>query len=125
MMKSCPRCGKIHDVNYKCTAGIGQSYNKEQTSEQRFRSSAEWRSKSIQIRSDARYLCEVCLKEKRFTYQNLSVHHIIPLKEDASLGLDDSNLICLCQKHHEEAEMGLISRDELKKIAEKRIRRSE
>jgi 5-methylcytosine-specific restriction endonuclease McrA len=36
--------------------------------------------------------------------ENLSVHHIIKVTERPDLVMDDSNLITLCRKHHEEAE---------------------
>lgn len=43
----------------------------------------------------------------------LEVHHIIPRSEDGPT--TENNLIPLCPSHHKQADMGLISRDELYK----------
>ena len=51
-----------------------------------------------------------------YTYKELEVHHIIPLEEDYNKRLDSDNLITLCRYHHELAEKGEISREELQKI---------
>ena len=44
------------------------------------------------------------------------MHHIIPLEEDYNKRLDSDNLITLCRYHHELAEKGEISREELQEI---------
>jgi len=49
--------------------------------------------------------------------KGLSVHHIIPLKDDWNKRLDNYNLITLSAKTHDLAEKGLISKEELLKIA--------
>ena len=66
-------------------------------------------------------LCRVCMIEKygtnyRYTYKDLEVHHIVPIKEDYSKRLDSENLITLCRMHHEMAEKGEIGREELKRL---------
>ena len=50
------------------------------------------------------------------TYENISVHHIEPLSEAPAKALDRDNLISLCSYHHELAEKGKISREELRSI---------
>jgi len=54
-------------------------------------------------------------------YDGLSVHHIIPIEklaaDDIEKAFDLNNLITLCDRHHEAAEAGLISKDELIEIA--------
>ena len=57
------------------------------------------------------YLCRICVAESHLTYENLSVHHIVSLKNNFDLRLDDDNLITLCNVHHEQAEKGKISAD--------------
>ena len=47
-----------------------------------------------------------------------SVHHITPLTDDFDARLDDDNLISLCAYHHEQAERGEISAEELFKAVE-------
>lgn len=58
---------------------------------------------------------------RQVEYDGLSVHHIIPLEilldDDYEKAFDLNNLITLCERHHEAAEAGKISREELIKIA--------
>lgn len=116
MFKACSRCGKIHDSKYKCN--VGRVY--KSADERKMRSSYLWTKKSEEIREKAQYLCEVCRDQGKITYDNLEVHHIISLREDSTLLLDNNNLICLCISHHKQAESGQISRDYLKKLAMQR-----
>ena len=83
VFKACSRCGKIHDSRFKCNAGkIYQS-----TNERALRNKNAWHTKSLQIREQAQYLCEVCRDQGKITYDNLEVHHIIPLREPPTGGL--------------------------------------
>jgi len=57
----------------------------------------------------------MCLLEGRINGRQLSVHHIIPIRQDPERKMDDDNLITLCHDHHEEVEgnpvyVGLLSR---------------
>ena len=61
-------------------------------------------------------LCVACLHETpmRLTWDNLEVHHIVKLVDDFDMRLDEANLITLCKSHHERAEDGTISKDQLR-----------
>ena len=64
---------------------------------------------------------EMCIRDRyntnyRYTYKELEVHHIIPIEEDYSKRLDDTNLITLCRYHHELAEKKEIPGEELLEI---------
>ena len=74
--------------------------------------------KRKQIKKRDKYLCQLCLKDNIYTYDNLQVHHIIPLAEDYNKKLDSDNLITLCRMHHEQAEKGIISKEELYELLE-------
>ena len=50
------------------------------------------------------------------TYNNLQVHHIIPIDKNYDLKLNESNLITLCSYHHKQAEIKKISKEELYKL---------
>ena len=63
-----------------------------------------------------KYLCQVCLMNNMYTYNNLQVHHIIPINIDYSKRLDSDNLITLCTYHHNQAERGLITKEQLLEI---------
>ena len=115
MLKSCSRCGKIHDSNYVCRAGkVWKRYDQEQ---RKLRSTNAWKDKSLEIRERANYLCEVCRDQGVFTYDGLEVHHIVKVKDDQSNLLNNFNLICLCVRHHKEADSGELDADYLRKLA--------
>ena len=116
MFKACSRCGKIHPYNQKCN--VGKVY--VTTDERKLRSKNKWHEKSEEIRESANYLCEVCRDQGKITYDNLEVHHIIPLKIAPELLLDNLNLVCLCSYHHKLAEAGEIKASYLQELAKKR-----
>ncbi len=115
MKKACSYCGKIHDRNFRCSKIPKYSRGNAEDS---FRWSYEWKCKRDYIKKRDRYLCRACYcglsgTLKRLNNENLSVHHIVPLKADFSKRLDDNNLITLCTVHHEMAEKGEISAETL------------
>lgn len=117
MLKTCSRCGKLHDINHTCYKG--KRFEKKDTEANRFRKTTKWTNKSNDIRKRDKHLCRCCIAniyETNFEYNfnKLEVHHIEPLEENFSLRLDDDNLISLCSKHHQLAEDGVISREILK-----------
>lgn len=112
MLKSCARCGKIHDFNKIC-------YKNKQvrglSDADKFRKTYKWHKKSEAIRERDKYLCRCCLANLYdtnvvYNFNKLEVHHITPLEEDYSRRLDDSNLITLCCYHHKLADSGVIPR---------------
>lgn len=120
MYKSCSKCGRIHNTNYKCKA-----YNKYKVNydyeESKLRNTHEWHTKADQIKNDSNYLCSVCFEEGIYNYNELETHHIEKLKERPDLLLEDTNLICLCRTHHKLADKQMIDKDYLKQLAKKRI----
>lgn len=112
--KSCSRCGKIHDSKYICNIG------KNNTNEAKLRNTYKWHMKADEIRETSNYLCEICKEERRYTYNNLEIHHIHKLRDRPDLLLDNYNLICLCTKHHKEADNGEIDMDHLLELARQR-----
>lgn len=116
MLKSCKYCGRIHDNKFDC--GMKPKRKKEPTQINKFRWSRKWTEKREQIRERDNYLCLVCKAENRFTYEDLEVHHIVPLEEDYNLRLDDDNLITLCVIHHKAADREEIDREYLYKLLE-------
>ena len=121
MYKACPKCGKIHDSRYKCSAGAKPIYRGGE--ERAMRSTYAWTQKSKEIREKAQYLCEVCRDQGFYTYDGLEVHHIVKVRDNKDLLLDNSNLVCLCKDHHKQAEEGLLSARYLKQLAEGREER--
>jgi len=118
MLKSCSRCGKIHDFNKTC-------YKNRQvrglTPADKFRKTNKWHQKSKDIRERDKHLCRCCLADiyqtqQVFNFNKLEVHHITPLEEDFDMRLDDDNLITLCCYHHKLADKGTIPRYILKEL---------
>lgn len=123
MYKACSKCGKIHSTNYNCTHNKPKFDSKRYgtADERKLRSTQAWTNKSIEIRKQAQYLCEVCRDQNIYNFNNLEVHHITKLSEDKTGLLEDSNLICLCVKHHKQADKGELSKDYLQKLANIRL----
>lgn len=116
MYKSCSRCGKVHSTRYKCN----HNKEKQDTEVRKLRNKNSWHNKSKEIREASSYICSVCRAEGRYTHTGLEVHHITPVKEDKDRLLDNYNLICLCQEHHKQAELGKIDKDYLYLLARDR-----
>ena len=119
MTKACGRCGRIHPYSFICTKG--KTYNGGE--ERKLRARNKWHEKSQQIREDAGRLCELHRSRGEYRYADLEVHHIEKLKDHPELLLEDSNLICLCQECHKEADAGRIPKQILWDIAADRIKR--
>lgn len=107
-LKSCPYCGRIHDRQYDC--GKRPVY-KRRTIQDKYRDTYAWQCKRKEINERDYFLCRYCLLSGNITVNNLSVHHIEPLKERPDLQDDDDNLITLCDICHKKAEAGLINRN--------------
>lgn len=116
MMRACSRCGRIHAANYKCN--VNRVY--QGGIERDLRHSNEWTKKSLEIREKAHYLCEVCRDQGKLVYEGTEVHHISKVKNQPTLLLDNSNLICLCLIHHRQADRGEIDADYLRSLARHR-----
>lgn len=119
MLIMCKYCGRIHDDTYQCVHR--KKYRNYDKNKKDPRNSRKWRSKRELIKQRDNYMCQCCYHNykgtlNRFEGKDLSVHHIIPLSEGGEL-LDEDNLITLCRYHHEQAEKGKISREELQVIA--------
>lgn len=114
MLRTCQYCGRIVDTNHRCKRK--PTYEKKDKEIVKFRNSKEWKNKRNEIGMRDKHLCRYCLKNNRIIYESIDVHHIIPLKNNFELRLDNNNLISLCRMCHEEAEKGNISKEELQKI---------
>lgn len=117
MLRACKYCGKIHDSKYDC--GMKPKYHgKVNDKKEKFRWTKAWQSMREQIRERDNYLCQLCIRKismkedmRSYEYNNISVHHIIQLKDDFERRLDPFNLISVCSYHHELCENGRISKD--------------
>lgn len=117
MLRSCCKCGRIHDINFKCNGG-GRL---PQTNEQALRRRSSWTYKSREIRERSLYLCAVCKDQGILKADdNVEVHHIRKLKDYPEGLLEDDNLVCLCTYHHKQADNGELSEDYLKSLAQAR-----
>lgn len=118
MLKACSRCGKIHNINYRCN--VGRVYNGRRSEAEQIRYTTSWKKKAEQIKEDSNYLCAVCQDKGIYNYNALEVHHIEKLKDSPEKALYDNNLICLCKIHHRAADAGKINKSYLYKLVEGR-----
>ena len=128
MLRSCKYCGRIHDVKSDCgkKPPSREHKNKEIAA---FRHSRQWNKKANEIKQRDNYLCQVCIRNmygtiRQFNYDDLSVHHIIPLAKNFEKRLDDTNLITLCKCHHELAERARIEVKVLLDIVSEQIEKT-
>lgn len=105
MYRTCTICGGIHHED-----NMFKRYYKKNTKASKFRNSNAW------ITKRDKYLCQVCLKDSIYNYDDLQVHHIIPIDKNYELKLDESNLITLCSYHHKQAEQNKITKEYLYKL---------
>lgn len=108
----------MHEFNHTC-------YINRQvrglTNADKFRKTYKWHKKSVDIRERDKNLCRCCIAniyntQTQYNFDKLEVHHITPLEEDISKGLDDDNLITLCCYHHKLADSNVIPRYILEKL---------
>lgn len=119
MMTVCPNCGGLHPLE---DGSCRQPRVKEDTAAVRFRNQRRWKKKSVAIRERDHYLCQICIIElfktfNQYNYTSLEVNHIVPLEEDESLGLEDTNLLTMCTTHHKMADRGEIPRSLMLELA--------
>jgi 5-methylcytosine-specific restriction enzyme A len=100
MLVSCRYCNKVHDRKYKCEKAPKRYGKKETNDITRFRNTSAWKKKRIEIKKRDKYLCQLCLLEGKYTFDNLDVHHILPISKAWDKRLDCINLITLCKYHH-------------------------
>jgi len=66
----------------------------------RFYNSTAWKKKRQEILERNNHECQMCKDEGKFSNQCLQVHHIEELKDNPARALDSSNLITICNRHH-------------------------
>lgn len=76
---------------------------KESLKKRGFYQSRAWRSIRLLALQRDHYLCQECLKKRRFKTAT-EVHHLLPLEDYPELGLELSNLQSLCWDCHEETK---------------------
>lgn len=128
MLKSCKYCGGIHDRKFVCPSKPKRT-NYKVTYIDKFRWTKPWQRKRKHINERDKHLCQVCIRELyntqlKYNFTNIEVHHIDSIADAWERRLDDENLICLCKQHHEMAESGEISKEELFKIVDEQERSS-
>jgi 5-methylcytosine-specific restriction endonuclease McrA len=116
MLKSCQYCGRIHDSKFDC--GKKPKCFKKYNDKEKFRKTKVWQKKAESIRQRDKNLCQICIRNlystvNQYTYNDLSVHHAVPLEADYDKRLDDDNLITTCERHHEMMESGKIPLSEV------------
>ena len=129
MLKACTYCGRVHDAGYTCAkkAEATGRYPKESQAS-RIRSLSRWQKTREYIKRRDHGVCQLCLINyagneagalRPYEGDDIEVHHIVKIEEDASKAFDEYNLISLCRLHHEQADNGQIPSRILLDIAKK------
>lgn len=123
-LKTCSYCHKIHDIKKKCTAKKGYYRDKNTRYEKdkdyiKFIKSKQWHEKSQEVKLLDSYCCLMCKSLGLISPKYLEVHHIVKVRNDATLKLDNSNLITLCVNHHKQADANKIQASELHSLINK------
>jgi len=118
--KSCSYCGRVHPKEFTCPKKPMRPSRYDKGSSDAGRYTRKFAEKSRDIKERSNWLCAVCLDQGVPTTEGLETHHIIKLSVDPDLLLDDSNLVCLCQYHHEIADRGKLDARYLMGLAEAR-----
>lgn len=123
-LKTCTYCHKIHDSKKKCTAKKGYYRDKNTRYEKdkdyiKFIKSKKWHEKSQEVKLLDSYCCLVCKSLGLISPKYLEVHHIVKVRNDSSLKLDNNNLITLCINHHKQADSNKIASSELHSLINK------
>lgn len=121
MLKSCSKCGRIHDKKFICQANRTARVKPDSLAN-KFRNSQVWKKKRRDILIRDKGLCQLCIRNlyetfgRAYNHKLIEVHHIEPINENFDLRLEDHNLICLCTYHHKRADRGEIPREELRRL---------
>lgn len=119
MLKSCSKCGRIHEKKFNCQANRTARVKPDSLAN-KFRNSQVWKKKRRTILQRDKGLCQLCIRNlyetfgRAYNHKLIEVHHIEPIVEAYELRLDEGNLIALCTYHHKMADRGQISKEELK-----------
>lgn len=93
--------------------------NKEERRIQQFYNSSAWRKKRLEIIERAKGMCEVCW-QLGLVREGKEVHHIVKLRDDWNLRLNNNNLILLCTSCHHQIEDCCDSIESLIKFIERK-----
>ena len=94
------------------------SRDRENNSYRLFYSSKAWREKRKEILERDNHACVICSELYRITMAQ-DVHHILNLRENYDLRLDNDNLISLCSDHHKMVHsFGADNKEKLLKLVE-------
>lgn len=123
-LKTCTYCRKIHGKEINCTAKKGyyrEKYSRYEKDKDyiKFIKSKKWHEKSQEIKLLDSYCCLMCKSLGLISPKYLEVHHIVKVRNDSSLKLDNNNLITLCIAHHKMADSNKIQASELHSLINK------
>jgi 5-methylcytosine-specific restriction enzyme A len=116
MLISCIYCNRLHKRGETCQAKPKDNRQKEPNNITRFRSTKLWQKKRLEIKERDKFLCQYCLKNGKYQFNKLEVHHITPISKNWYKRLKNSNLITLCCPCHKMADLEEISARELRAL---------
>jgi predicted HNH restriction endonuclease len=116
MLKSCSKCGRVHEHNCKAITRVnsGSLSNK-------FRNTQVWKKKRKKVFDRHKGLYQLCIRHLYDTYgriydNSIEVYHIETIVESYELRLEEGDLISLCTYNHKMVDRGQIPRVVLKNM---------
>lgn len=120
-LRACVYCGQVHEVDFKCKLKPKVDYAKYKKDYDKLRNKKAWARLAEAVKRDSNYLCEVCFDKGRLIADGLESHHIVKIKDNPDLFLDEQNIVCLCKYCHKMADRGELDKDYLRELAQRRI----
>jgi 5-methylcytosine-specific restriction enzyme A len=113
MLVSCLYCSGRHKRGVICQNKPKDNRKKIPNEIIKFRSGKAWQKKRMEIKTRDKFLCQACLLDGKYIFQNLEVHHIESISKNWEKRLVNHNLITLCHYCHKMAEIGKIDENTL------------
>ena len=126
MLHSCKYCGRVHEEDYICKK---KPVTKKKIDKAvKFRNTSDWKNMREKIKRRDNYFCQICIRNlygtrRQYNFENLQVHHAVPINKGKELSLDSSNLLTLCPMHHKKCDNGKIPYEKVKEIIDEQEKR--
>ncbi|MGL5710289.1 MAG: hypothetical protein ACRCW9_05535 [Cetobacterium sp.] len=111
MNKICPRCGKVYSYSVgscpnqcssKARTEANRVYDRCQRDNSSFYNSREWKKLRESCKNRYSGLCVWSLYKHKRIIKGTTAHHIVPLSQDRSKGMELNNLVYLSDGAHRE-----------------------
>jgi len=104
MRRYCTRCSQIVNHKHQCKKKVAQkNMSAQETKENKFYRSYQWKQLRNQKKNDIGYQCEICRYLGKIGYSD-NIHHVKTIREYWVNRLEYENLLGVCIEHHRDIE---------------------